>query len=86
MTAFLVNSALLIKRDSLISLKEFLFIFLHLLNCSNIFKRKCGRKYRTIIVVRTIRIVPIEIVTIRTDFLMATVHMDGESDLLAFFA
>jgi len=50
------------------------------------FKRKCGRKYRTIIVVRTIRIVPIEIVTIRTDFLMATVHMDGESDLLAFFA
>ena len=49
------------------------------------FKRKYGRKYRTIIVVRTIRIVPIEIVTIRTDFLMATVHMDDESGLVTFF-
>ena len=34
----------------------------------------------------TIQKIPIEIVTIRTDFLMATVHMDGESGLLAFFA
>ena len=34
----------------------------------------------------TIQIVPIEIITIRTDFIMATVHMDGESGLLAFFA
>jgi len=49
------------------------------------FKRKCGRKYRTIIVVRTIRIVPIEIVTIRTDFLMETVNMDGKSGLVTFF-
>ncbi len=49
------------------------------------FKRKSGRKYRTIIVVRTIRIVPIEIVTIRTDFLMETVNMDGESGLVTFF-
>ena len=49
------------------------------------FKRKYGRKYRTIIVVRTIQIVPIEIVTIRTDFLMEIVNMDSESGLDTFF-